>query len=102
MGRGVRLYSALEYMLYHQNSLAHVKLGSCFLAASQIFSPLTSAFDCFHSATAPTSRKDQPLATRPCSRGNRPVTIDACTEHVTAGVIVSSGFIAPAFANAAR
>jgi len=55
-GRGVTAKSAVEYMLNHQKSFAQVKAGSRFLAASQIFSPVTSAFDCRQSATSAVSR----------------------------------------------
>src|SRR5438105_2742314 len=87
-GRGVTANSAVEYMLYHQNIFAQVKLGSRRLAASQIFSPVTSLFDWRHSATSAGSRKYQPLATHPWSRGRRPVVKVDCTEQVTAGVTV--------------
>ena len=65
MGRGVTAMSALEYMLYHQNSLAQVKAGSRRFAASHTFSPPTSRFDWRHSQTSDRSRKYQPLATMP-------------------------------------
>ena len=48
------------------------------------------------------SRKYQPLATQPWSRGKRPVVKVDCTEQVTAGVTVRSGRIAPWRASAAR
>src|SRR6185295_259641 len=91
MGRGVTAKSTDAYMLYHQKSLAQVKVGSFFLAASQIFSPVTRWFDCFQSATSATSRKYQPLATQPCSRGRVPVVNVDCTEQVTAGRMGTSG-----------
>src|SRR5688500_3253864 len=87
-------------MLYHQNILAQVKLGSRFLPASQIFSPLTRWFDCRHSQTSAVSRKYQPLATAPCPLGGRPVVKVDCTEQVTAGVMVCSGRSAPRAASA--
>src|SRR6516165_8296942 len=87
IGRGVTAKSAELYMLYHQKSLAQVKAGSRFLAASHTFSPETSAFDCRHSHTSARSRKYQPLATMPCSLGIVPVKNVDCTEHVTAGVM---------------
>ena len=43
-------------MLNHQKRFAHVKVASRRLAASQIFSPVTSAFDWRHSATSAVSR----------------------------------------------
>jgi hypothetical protein len=43
-------------MLNHQNSFAQVKAGSRRLPASQIFSPVTSAFDWRQSATSGVSR----------------------------------------------
>jgi hypothetical protein len=82
--------SALEYMLYHQNSLATLKLGSRRLASSHSFSPATNWFDCRHNHTCAKSRKYQPLPTMPCSRGNAPVSIVDWTEQVTAGRIVVS------------
>ena len=51
-GRGVTARSAALYMLYHQKSLAQVKAGSRRWAASQIFSPATSWFDCRQSHTS--------------------------------------------------
>jgi hypothetical protein len=102
IGRGVTEISALEYMLYHQNSLALVKLGSRRLASSQTLSPATSWFDCRHSQTCDKSRKYQPLPTMPCSRGNLPVTNVDCTEQVTAGKIVRSGRAAYASRNARK
>src|SRR5690349_23209074 len=95
MGRGVTPKSADEYMLYHQKRLAQVKLGSRRLAASQIFSPPTSRFDWRQSQTSDRSRKYQPLATMPCSRGNAPVRKVDWMGHVTAGKTVSSGRTAP-------
>ena len=65
IGRGVTAKSAELYMLYHQNSLAQVNARSRCLAASQIFSPATSGFDCRQSQTSARSRKYQPLATQP-------------------------------------
>jgi hypothetical protein len=87
-------------MLYHQNMLAQVNAGSRRLAASHIFSPLTRRFDCRHSMTSIWSRNSQPLATMPCSRGVSPVMKLAWTLHVTAGVTVLSGAMAPARASA--
>jgi hypothetical protein len=52
-------------MLYHQNSLAQRNAGSRFLAASQIFSPATSAFDWRQNQISESSRKYQPLPTTP-------------------------------------
>src|SRR5947207_7416583 len=89
-------------MLYHQKSLAQVKAGSRRRAASQIFWPATSRWDWRQSHTSERSRKYQPLATQPWSRGRRPVVNVDCTEHVTAGRIVRSGRIAPRRASAAR
>src|SRR5438309_2150341 len=73
-------------MLYHQQMLAQVKLGSIFLAASQIFSPLTSLFDCSQNLISHSSRKYQPLPTMPCSLGCLPVRYVDCTVQVTAGM----------------
>src|SRR4051812_11782852 len=100
MGRGVTETSALEYMLYHQNSFATLKLGSRRLASSHSFSPCTNWFDCRHSQICDKSRKYQPLPTIPCSRGNLPVKNVDCTEQVTAGNIDSSGRTAWASRNA--
>ena len=91
IGRGVAVQSALEYMLYHQNILAQVKPGSRACAASQIFSPATSRFDCRHSQTSARSRKYQPFATMPWLAGSRPVRSVDCTVQVTAGVTAASG-----------
>src|SRR6478672_7330080 len=88
IGRGVTAMSALEYMLYHQNSLAQVKDASRRRAASQIFSPPTRRLDWRHSQISDKSRKYQPLPTMPCSRGSTPVTKVDCTVVVTAGVTV--------------
>src|SRR5688572_8114829 len=78
-------------MLYHQNSLAQVKLGSRRLASSHSFSPVTRPFDCRHSHTCARSRKYQPLPTMPCADGVVPVTNVDCTEQVTAGKMVDRG-----------
>src|SRR3954468_21262088 len=102
MGRGVTAKSAALYMLYHQNSCAQVKVASRRRAASQIFSPPTSALFCRHSQTSANSRKYQPLATHPCSLGRSPVVNVAWTEQVTAGVIVLSGLQTPRSANRLR
>src|SRR5690606_5970476 len=91
IGRGVAEMSAVEYMLYHQNILAQVNAGSRRLAASHSFSPCTSRFDWRHSQISLRSRKYQPLATMPCSRGSVPVTKVDWTVVVTAGTTVSSG-----------
>ena len=42
IGRGVRLQSALEYMLYHQNTLANVKSAWRSRRVSHTFGPCTS------------------------------------------------------------
>ena len=48
LGRGVMLQSAVEYMLYHQKSLAQVKEGPYrFFSFSQMRGPCTSLLDCF-------------------------------------------------------
>ncbi len=73
IGRGVTDQVAVLCMLYHQKSLAHVNAGSRRRAASQTFSPSTSRFDWRQSQTSDRSRKYQPLATTPCSRGRSPV-----------------------------
>ena len=91
IGRGVIEMSALEYMLYHQNNLALVKLGSRRLASSHSLSPWTSWLLWRHSQTWAKSRKYQPLPTTPCSLGSLPVTNVDCTEQVTAGKIVVNG-----------
>src|SRR6476619_5413241 len=91
IGRGVTEISADEYMLYHQKSLAHVNAGSSRFAASHSFSRWIRWFDWRHSHTSARSRKYQPLATMPCSRGSVPVTNVDCTVVVTAGVTVVSG-----------
>src|SRR5215216_3834143 len=91
MGRGVTEILAVGYMLYHQDSLAQVKLGSRRLASSHSFSPVTSPFDCRHNQTCESSRKYQPLPTMPCADGIVPVTNVDCTEQVTAGRIVVRG-----------
>src|SRR5687768_15486818 len=74
-------------MLYHQNMFANVKLGSCFFARSQIFSPSTSLLDCFQNFTSQSMRSYQPFPTMPCSSGSLPVTYVDCTDVVTAGSI---------------
>src|SRR5690349_881083 len=102
IGRGVTDHCALEYMLYHQNSLAQVNAGSRRRPLSQTFSPATSRFDCRHSQTSDKSRKYPPLATMPCSRGKVPVRNDDCTVVVTAGVTVSSGRMPPRAASRCR
>ena len=52
-------------MLYHQNTLAHVNVGSISFARSQIFGACTSLFDCFQNRTSASSRAYQPLPTMP-------------------------------------
>jgi hypothetical protein len=94
--------SAVEYMLYHQNSLAQVNSGSRLRAASHSFSPPTRRLDWRHSQISDRSRKYQPLPTMPCSRGSAPVTKVDCTVVVTAGTTVSSGRTPPRFASALR
>src|SRR5262245_13423086 len=89
-------------MLYHQKSLAQVKAGSRRRATSQIFSPATKALDCRQSHTSASSRKYQPFATHPWSRGRVPVVNVDCTEQVTAGVMVVSVLDAPSAARPAR
>src|SRR5690606_23894948 len=76
--------------------------GSRLRAVSHSFSPPTRRLDCRHNQTCARSRKYQPLATQPCSRGSAPVTNVDWTEQVTAGVIVRSGTAAPRCANAWR
>src|SRR5229473_4964489 len=102
MGRGVTAMFAVEYMLYHQKRFAQVKAGSRRAAASQIFSPATRRLDCRQSQTSERSRKYQPLATQPWSRGSIPVVKVDWTAHVTAGRMVSSGRIPPVRTRAAR
>ena len=51
--------------------------------------PRTRRFDCRHNQTSERSRKYQPLATMPWSRGSVPVNSVDCTVVVTAGVTVS-------------
>lgn len=87
-------------MLYQQKSLAQVKVESRRLAACQIFSPCTRRFDWRQSQISDKSRKYQPLATMPCSRGVSPVSMVDCTVVVTAGSTVASGRIAPWLASA--
>src|SRR4051794_3969307 len=73
-------------MLYHQQMLAQVNVGSSFFAVSQIFSADTSLFDCFQNLISHSSRKYQPLPTIPCSLGCTPVKYVDCTVQVTAGI----------------
>src|SRR3954463_4898896 len=73
-------------MLYHQQMLAQVKVGSSFFAVSQIFSAVTSLLDCFQNLISHSSRKYQPLPTIPCWLGCTPVRYVDCTVHVTAGM----------------
>ena len=56
MGRGVIDQSALEYMLYHQNSCAQVNPGCVAFNSSQILSEVTTWFDCFQNCTSASSR----------------------------------------------
>src|SRR5262245_49819989 len=88
IGRGVTDQSAPEYMLYHQNRLAQVNAGSRSRPSSQTFLASTRRFDWRQNQISLKSRKYQPLATMPCSAGSLPVSSVACTEQVTAGVIV--------------
>src|SRR5262249_10356391 len=87
-------------MLYHQKRLAAVNAGSRCRPASQTLSPATRRLDCRQSHTSLRSRKSQPLAMMPWSRGRAPVMNAAWTVQVTAGVTVSSGREAPARASA--
>ena len=73
IGRGVTDQSALEYMLYHQNSLAQVRPGSLRRSRSQIFGASTRLSGCFQKWTSERRRWYQPLATMPCRAGGRPV-----------------------------
>jgi hypothetical protein len=59
-------------------------------------------FDWRQSQTSMRSRKSQPFATTPWSRGVSPVMKVAWTLQVTAGVTVASGRTAPAAASRAR
>src|SRR5258707_15637458 len=65
IGLGVTAMSALEYMLYHQNSLAHVKDGSRRRAASHSFSPPTRRLDWRPNQISERSRKYHTLPTMP-------------------------------------
>src|SRR3990172_6119480 len=94
--------STVEYILYHQNMLAHVKSGLRCFAASQIFSPAIRRFDCRQSQTSASWRKYQPLATAPWPEGGRPVRRVDCTVQVTAGTTVSRLRMPPRSANALR
>src|SRR5215472_16074906 len=94
--------SALEYMLYHQNNLAHVNPGKRRRAACHTFSPATSRLDCRHNQISDCSLKYQPLPTMPCCRGRVPVTIVDCAAQVTAGKTPPSGIMNPSRASAAR
>src|SRR5687767_13282267 len=102
MGRGVTENSAEEYMLYHQKSWAVLSPGRARRAVSQTCSALTRRFDCRQNKTSERSRKYQPFATMPCSRGNTPVSMDTCAEQVTAGSTGVSSAKNPALASAER
>src|SRR5262245_48706945 len=69
IGRGVTAQSTDEYMLYHQHTLAQVKLASLALAFSQSFGCCTRRLDWRQNFTSRSSRKYHPLATIPCSLG---------------------------------
>ncbi len=68
-------------MAYHQQMLAVFRSR----VTSQICSPWMRALCWRHRKTSPRSRKYHPLPTMPWSRGIAPVTMEACTEQVTAG-----------------
>src|SRR6185503_10448076 len=89
MGRGVIDQSAVEYMLYHQNSFAQVKPGRTARHFSQSFFPRTTWFDCFQNWCSASVRSYQPFATAPWPDGGSPVRNVLCAVHVTAG---STGF----------
>src|SRR5262245_3865264 len=88
-------------MLYHQKSLAVRSPGRLFRAVSQSLSPWTSRLLWRQSMTSLSSRKYQPLATMPCSRGSKPVSSVDCIEHVTAGTIGESSATNPSRPSAA-
>ena len=69
-------------------------------AASQSFSPWTSALCWRQKKTSPRSRKYQPLPTIPWPEGGRPVRKVDCTEQVTAGSTVPSSAWNPSPASA--
>ena len=94
--------SAVEYMLYHQKIFAQRSPGRVRCAVSQTFSPLIRWFDWRQSQTSERSRKYQPFATMPCSRGIVPVSIVACAVHVTAGSTGVMGAMKPSLASACR
>src|SRR4051812_40994797 len=87
-------------MLYHQNRLAQVKLGSTMRASSQILGDCTKWFDCLQNFTSHSSRKYHPLPTMPCSFGSLPVRYEDWTEQVTAGRISSISVVVRALAHA--
>src|SRR5260370_4355812 len=72
IGRGVSAKSAVEYMLYHQNSLAQVNDGSPLRAASHSFSPPTRRLDCRHRHISDRSPKYHPLPPPPCALASPP------------------------------
>ena len=75
MGRGVMVQSAVEYMLYHQKSLAQVKPEPYrSLSFSQRRGPCTSLVDCFQNWISHMFRLYHPLPGMACSRGESPVT----------------------------
>src|SRR5262249_26694287 len=86
IGRGVTATSTDEYMLNHQNRLAHVKLGSISRARTQRLGAWTRRLDWRQNFTSHSSRKYHPLPTMPCWSGRAPVRDVAWPEQLTAGV----------------
>src|ERR687888_135136 len=89
IGRGGPAGGGGVYILFPPKNGAPGDAGAPRAPASQIFSPATRRLDCRQSQTSERSRKYQPLATQPCSRGSVPVVKADCTAHVTAGRMVS-------------